>query len=149
MMRAVRALAACVLTLGTPGALAHDASALRCEPAAIAPHGESVLTLTRETPDGAGPLAGRTVRVAWRPGLAGAREASVGITDARGQVRWDPDDSGPAWIRVDGEPTPCRIHVGWPAPPLRIAVPAVALVAGALGILWFVPAPARSVRRTR
>jgi hypothetical protein len=46
------------------------------------------------------PRPGQTVRVVFRPGLAGEREQAVGITDGRGRVRWTPNAAGLAKIRA-------------------------------------------------
>lgn len=80
------------------------------------------------------PIDGATVRVVWRPGLASERRAGVGITDSQGRVRWTPDDSGPARLVVD-KVGACRVHVAWPAPPLRLAVPPFVLLACALALI--------------
>lgn len=89
--------------------------------------GEEVLVeVTDSTKE---PLIGETVRVVHRPGLSGEREVAVGITDARGRVRWTPESPGVARLRAGDE---------WQA--IRVApastpsgVPALLGVLGALG----------------
>jgi hypothetical protein len=47
---------------------------------------ETWLTITRDE----APTGGETVTVVHRPGIVGEEEIAIGITDARGRVRWTP-----------------------------------------------------------
>jgi len=64
--------------------------------------------------DGDRPRSGETVRVVHRPGLAGAEEQAIGITDGRGRVRWTPSAPGVATVRAGDETH--AVHVA-PASP--------------------------------
>src|SRR5690606_23043937 len=57
-------------------------------------------TVVVVTDDAGRPRAGETVRVIHRPGLGGEREVAVGITDARGRVRWTPQMDGVTIVRA-------------------------------------------------
>jgi len=46
------------------------------------------------------PIVGATVRATWRTGLEGERDVAVGLTDARGQVPWTPDQNGTVLLAV-------------------------------------------------
>ncbi len=67
---------------------------------------ETVVSVTSE----AGlPERGQTVRVVHRPDMHAEREVAIGITDARGRVRWTPEWPGVAEIRADESTR--RLHV--------------------------------------
>lgn len=66
-------------------------------------------TIVRVLAQDGRPRAGETVRVVHRPGLAGQRELAIGITDARGRVRWTPAEAGVAVVRAGEERLPVRI----------------------------------------
>lgn len=82
---------------------------------------ESVLTLTDA--DGR-PRSGETVRVLHRPGLAAEQEQAIGITDARGQVRWTPSRAGVAHVRAGDEVRPVHVTAARLRPdvPLLVAL---------------------------
>jgi hypothetical protein len=82
--------------------------------------------------DGDGlPSPGETVRVVYRPGLAGAVEQAVGITDRRGRVRWEPAQAGLVAVRAGRDEQITR--VAWPSPPAATLVLLVALLLASLG----------------
>jgi hypothetical protein len=86
---------------------------------------ETVIVVTDELGD---PGSGETVRVVHRPGLPGSRELAIGITDARGRVRWTPAEGGVARGPARGGVMDVRITRG--------ALPEVTLtLAGLLGAL--------------
>jgi hypothetical protein len=60
------------------------------------------------------PVAGATVRVVYRPGLDGARELSLGVSDTLGRVRWPVDAGGRAELIVDREHLPVTIRYADP-----------------------------------
>ncbi len=84
------------------------------------------------------PAVGRTVRVIHRPELDGEKELAIGITDARGKVRWTPEQAGVAVIRADKMER--RISVRHPSPPastvtLLILLGLAALASSVYGVL--------------
>jgi hypothetical protein len=70
---------------------------------------ETVVIATRT--DGE-PLAGATVRVVYRPGLAGEHEQAIGITDGRGRITWTPSDAGIAVVKAADQEQPLRVAPG-------------------------------------
>lgn len=66
-------------------------------------------TVVVVTDDAGRPRAGETVRVIHRPGLGGEREVAVGITDARGRVRWTPQMDGVTIVRAGEERLSVRV----------------------------------------
>lgn len=65
------------------------------------------------------PRVGRTVSVIHRPGLDGQQELAIGITDARGRVRWTPEIAGVATLHVDDQEL--DLTVAWPQIPTNTA----------------------------
>ena len=49
------------------------------------------------------PAAGETVTVVHRPGIVGEQEIAIGITDARGRVRWSPERGGVSTIHAGSQ----------------------------------------------
>lgn len=81
------------------------------------------------------PRAGETVRVVHRPGLSGERELAVGITDARGRVRWTPQFDGITVVRAGEERLSLRVP---PAEtPLATVTMLVVLLLAALGSVGY------------
>lgn len=72
--------------------------------------------------DRGAPKPGATVRVSYRPGLDGARELSLGVTDGLGRVRWPIDAPGRAEILVDDDVIPVRVA------PSEVPVPTLTLL---------------------
>ena len=89
------------LSLGEPPALGDEVTA----------------TLTAE--DGSA-VVGATVRVVYRPGLADSTEVAVGVTDARGQVAWVPDQQGTALLIANDTTLP--VAIPWAQAPLGTIV---------------------------
>lgn len=95
--------------------------------------GEETVILV--TDDAGRPRAGETVRVIHRPGLGGERELAVGITDARGRVRWTPQMDGVTVVRAGEERLSVRVT---PAEtPLGTVTLLVVLSLAALGSLGY------------
>jgi len=92
-------------------------------------------TVVVVTDDAGRPRAGETVRVIHRPGLGGEREVAVGITDARGRVRWTPQMDGVTVVRAGEERLSVRVT---PAEtPLGTVTLLVVLSLAALGSLGY------------
>ncbi len=81
------------------------------------------------------PRVGVTVRVLHRPELAGERELAIGITDARGRVRWVPEQAGVAEVRADNQRE--RVSIPWAKPPTGALSLVVLLLLAALGAFVF------------
>jgi len=77
------------------------------------------------------PRSGETVRVLHRPGLVGEAEQAIGITDARGQVRWTPSRGGVAHLRA-GDAVHA-VHVQPATPRLDVPLLLGLLLLGGLG----------------
>jgi hypothetical protein len=102
------------------------------------PPREGVETVVVVTAPGIGeeapqPVAGATVRVTHRPGLAGEKELAIGITDGRGRVRWVPGEGGVADVRANDEVERVRIDSGG-VPPVEAGLGGTLLVAGLLAL---------------
>jgi hypothetical protein len=93
---------------------------------------ESTVTITDDLGRGA---AGLTVRVMHRPGLTGAQEVAIGITDSLGRVRWNPDQPGSAELRVDDEALP--VAIGWAHWPIGTLLLLAWLAAAATAMIGF------------
>lgn len=107
-------------------ASAHAGLSLEGDPALGA---EATVTLTEDS-EGA-PVVGATVRAIYRPGLTDSSEVAVGITDARGQVAWVPDQPGTVSLVADDATLP--MVVAWPSPPLGTVVMILLVLVLALG----------------
>jgi hypothetical protein len=89
--------------------------------------------------DSGAPIPGATVRVAYRSGLDGAREMSLGITDGLGRVRWPIDGPGRVELLIADEVLPMSVaaaEVPWETVTLLSLLflfSAIALVAGVTG----------------
>lgn len=68
------------------------------------------------------PRSGETVRVLHRPGLAAEVEQAIGITDARGQVRWKPTVPGVAHVRAGDEVAPVHVEAARMRPDVPLLV---------------------------
>ncbi|TNE88311.1 MAG: hypothetical protein EP330_15430 [Deltaproteobacteria bacterium] len=103
------------------------------------PGDEVTVTLTDDFEQ---PVQGATVRVIYRPGLTDSSEVAVGITDARGQVSWTPDQAGTATLIAGDQELPLALP--WADAPAGSATVLVLLVAACLAsagyALW---SPAR------
>lgn len=80
------------------------------------------------------PRGGVTVRAVRHPGLPSETALGVGITDTQGRVAFTPAEGGPYRVVLDGFGA-CTLRVGYPAPPLRSALPWLAVVGAGAGLL--------------
>lgn len=103
--------------------LAHAAITLEAPPMQGSP---VVVAITDEE---GRPRGGETVRAVIRPGLSGEHEVALGITDALGRVRWEPEEPGVARLRAGDDDLPIR--VAWAAPPAEVVVELGLLYVGA------------------
>lgn len=94
-----------------------------------------VETVIHVADDAGRPRAGETVRVVHRPGLGDERELAVGITDARGRVRWTPQVDGVTTVRAGDERLSVRVVPV--EPPLGTLTMLVVLCLAALGSLGY------------
>ena len=81
------------------------------------------------------PVGGETVSVVHRPGIAGEQEIAVGITDARGRVRWTPARSGVTTIQAG--PRRDTIHVTAVIPPPEAITLLGLIIMAGLGSLLY------------
>lgn len=110
-------------------ALAHAAITVEGPPL----HGAPVVVAI--TDDEGRPRGGETVRVVHRPGLTGEREVALGITDALGRVRWEPEEGGVAVLKAGEDALPLRIARR--GPPADVVVELALLALGAaLALAW-------------
>ena len=72
------------------------------------------ITVTHEVT----PAPGETVTVVYRPGIVGEQEVAIGITDARGRVRWSPSRGGVATVHAGQQQLTLR--VGRSSPPSSV-----------------------------
>lgn len=91
---------------------------------------EQAITATLTEEDGSA-VVGKTVRVIYRPGLTDSSEVAVGITDARGQVAWTPDQPGTAVLVAEDISLP--VAIPWPHAPAGTTVILVLILLLALG----------------
>jgi hypothetical protein len=92
---------------------------------------ETRITVTSEEQ----PLAGETVSVIHRPGIAGETEIAVGITDATGRVRWTPARPGVTTIQAGQRRETLRVGASFP-PPSAITLLGLILMAGLGSLLY-------------
>ena len=92
---------------------------------------ETVEVTLRDDDDRA--VAGATVRIAYRPGLDGARELSLGVSDTLGRVRWPVDAAGRAELLVDREHIP--VTIAYADPPWQTLTVMALLLAFALSAI--------------
>ena len=81
------------------------------------------------------PVAGETVSVLHRPGIAGEQEIAVGITDARGRVRWTPARAGVTIIQAGSRETVAQVRADFP-PPEAITLLGLIIMAGLGSLLY-------------
>lgn len=81
------------------------------------------------------PVAGATVSVIHRPGIAGEIEIAVGITDASGRVRWTPARRGVTTIQAGPRQTTVRVASPLP-PPEAITLLGLIIMAGLASLLY-------------
>jgi hypothetical protein len=77
------------------------------------------------------PRSGETVRVVHRPELAATVEQAIGITDARGQVKWTPSQPGVAIVRAGDEASPVHVAAAASRPVIGLLLGLLALGAAA------------------
>jgi len=91
---------------------------------------ESTITVLDEI---SRPMAGETVRITYRPGLAGEQDIVAGITDSLGRVQWTPERGGVAII--DAAKEQHTVTAAWRIWPMDTLVHLLLCVLGALAAL--------------
>jgi hypothetical protein len=80
-------------------------------------------------------VAGETVSVVHRPGIAGEQEIAVGITDASGRVRWSPKRPGVTIIQAGPRRLTTQVSASFP-PPEAITLLGLIIMAGLSSLLY-------------
>lgn len=121
--------------------------ALATEPIAVDPPAAvgapSMVTLTDDL---GRPIGGVAIHAIARPGLDGATDTAIGVTDGLGRVRWTPDRGG--LVDLVADKVTLHLAVPWPSPPAETIALTALLAAAALSAIAWGASSARSRLRS-